>query len=81
MQQCDDNNPPSSDSPTTTLLVFGFVLVILLYLVAIDRPDWFHIRPFSGGAMAMSNAATPAKEPAGSHAAGGVRAVTAQAVR
>lgn len=49
---------------TMTLFVFG--LGILAFLVAIGRPEWFHIRPASGGAVAMSLAAD--QQPA-SHAA------------
>ena len=40
---------------TMTLFVFG--LGILAFLIAIGRPEWFHIRPASGGAVAMSLAA------------------------
>lgn len=36
------------------LLLVAFGLGILAFLVAIDRPEWFHIRPASGGAAAMS---------------------------
>jgi len=36
------------------LLAFG--LGMLAFLVAIDRPEWFHMRPMSGTASALSNA-------------------------
>ncbi|WP_084583365.1 hypothetical protein [Sphingomonas azotifigens] len=42
------------------LLLFG--LGTLAFLIAIDRPEWFHLRPASGSAAAMSQAATPAPE-------------------
>jgi hypothetical protein len=36
------------------LLCFG--LGSLAYLIAIDRADWFEVRPASGAALAMANA-------------------------
>lgn len=36
------------------LLCFG--LGSLAYLIAIDRADWFAVRPASGAALAMANA-------------------------
>lgn len=39
------------------MLVFGFGL--LAYLIAIDRPHWFSLRPVSGTAAAMARAAQP----------------------
>lgn len=40
-----------------TALVFG--LVVLAFLVAIDRPHWFKLKPISGTAAAMAYAADP----------------------
>ncbi len=40
------------------LLLFG--LGVLGFLVAIDRADWFTLRPVSGTSVALSNAATSA---------------------
>lgn len=37
-----------------SLAMFCFGLTILAYLVAIERPQWFSLRPVSGAAMAMS---------------------------
>ena len=34
------------------LLVFG--VAVLTFLVSIDRVKWFHIKPFTGAAAAMS---------------------------
>ncbi len=42
------------------LLMFG--LGTLAFLIAIDRPEWFHLRPASAAAEAMSQAAMPAPE-------------------
>jgi hypothetical protein len=42
------------------LLLFG--LGTLAFLIAIDRPEWFHLRPASGAAEAMSHAATTAPD-------------------
>ena len=33
------------------LLVFG--LTVLAFLTAIDRPEWFHLKPATGTAAAM----------------------------
>lgn len=42
------------------LLLFG--LATLAFLIAIDRPGWFHVRPASAAAEAMSQAAAPAPD-------------------
>jgi hypothetical protein len=42
------------------LLLFG--VGTLAFLIAIDRPEWFHLRPASGTAEAMSQAATAAPD-------------------
>ncbi|MET0365849.1 MAG: hypothetical protein ABW169_14475 [Sphingobium sp.] len=39
-----------------SLLMLAFGLAMLAYLVAIDRTDWFNLRPASGTATAMSKA-------------------------
>ncbi|WP_294331563.1 hypothetical protein [uncultured Sphingomonas sp.] len=39
------------------LLLFG--LGTLAFLIAIDRPEWFQVRPASAAAEAMSHAAAP----------------------
>jgi hypothetical protein len=31
-------------------------LAVLAFLVAIDRPEWFHIRPATGTSIALSHA-------------------------
>jgi hypothetical protein len=51
------NSEPNfaSAKASATMLLFG--LAILAFLVAIDRPEWFHLRPASGTAVAMANAA------------------------
>ncbi|WP_333571039.1 hypothetical protein [Sphingomonas sp.] len=45
---------------SVALLLFG--LGTLAFLIAIDRPEWFHLRPGSGTAAAMSHAATVAPD-------------------
>lgn len=45
-----------------SLMLISFGLAILAYLIAIDRPEWFTIRPVSGTAAAMSNVAQPPSE-------------------
>ncbi|HEX7874521.1 MAG TPA: hypothetical protein VF475_16530 [Sphingobium sp.] len=39
-----------------SLLMLAFGLAMLAYLVAIDRTQWFNLRPASGTAAAMSKA-------------------------
>lgn len=49
---------------TAGLFLFG--LAVLAFLVAIDRPEWFHIRPATGTSVALShvtNTATNLKHP------------------
>lgn len=43
---------------SVVMLLLG--IGILAFLVAIDRPHWFNLRPASGTAAAMSHAAAPA---------------------
>ena len=45
-----------------SLIMLCFGLGILAFLISIDRPQWFHIRPVSGTAAAMSQAASPSAE-------------------
>ncbi|KTF70194.1 MULTISPECIES: hypothetical protein [unclassified Sphingomonas] len=48
---------------SVALLLFG--LGTLAFLIAIDRPEWFHLRPASGTAAAMSHAASSVADAAG----------------
>jgi hypothetical protein len=41
----------------SSLFFLCFGLTILAFLTAIDRESWFHIRPVTGTAAAMANAA------------------------
>lgn len=43
-------------------LMLSFGVAVLGFLVAIDHPEWFHLRPVSGTAMAMSHAAADHNE-------------------
>lgn len=40
----------------SNVAMFLFGVAILTYLVAIDRTEWFHLRPASGTAVAISEA-------------------------
>ncbi len=58
MQTNDDNtNNRTDDQPLNplwgrlALLMFG--LTVLAFLTAIDRPEWFHMKPATGTAAAM----------------------------
>ncbi|MCE7795537.1 hypothetical protein LWE61_03085 [Sphingobium sufflavum] len=59
-----------------SLMLLSFGLAMLAYLIAIDRPEWFSLRPVSGTAAAMSNAShahphdnASANRPSASHIA------------
>jgi hypothetical protein len=41
----------------SSLMLLAFGLFILAYLVAIDRPHWFRVKPATGTAAAMAVAA------------------------
>lgn len=41
---------------TSTAGLVGIGMAILSFLVAIDRPEWFHIRPATGTSVALSHA-------------------------
>jgi hypothetical protein len=51
----DDRTMSESLRASLIMLVFG--LSILAVLVAIDRPHWFHLKPATGTATALSIAA------------------------
>jgi hypothetical protein len=38
------------------LFILGFAMAVLGFLVAIERQSWFHIRPATGTAAALSYA-------------------------
>jgi hypothetical protein len=45
----------------STVFLFGFGLFLLAFLIGIDHQNWFHIRPVSGTAAAMSLASDKAQ--------------------
>jgi hypothetical protein len=47
------------DTLRGTLAVLLFGVGALAFLIAIDRPEWFNLRPASGTAAAMSHASQP----------------------
>ncbi len=58
MQTNDDNTNTRNDDDSVNplwgrlaLLMFG--LTVLAFLTAIDRPEWFHLKPATGTAAAM----------------------------
>lgn len=55
MQQDERTRRMERLRSSIALLLFG--LGTLAFLIAIDRPEWFHLRPASGTAAAMSHAA------------------------
>ena len=48
-----------SESLGATLFVLAFGLGTLGFLVAVDHPEWFHIRPISTAAGALYMASHP----------------------
>lgn len=52
----DEGKGSALGSMKANFAVLAFGLATLLYLVAIDHEEWFHIRPISGVAMALSQA-------------------------
>ena len=61
----DDKNTDSKRRRETLvgcslLLLFG--LAVLSFLIAVDRADWFAIRPATGTSIALSNAAAGAPQ-------------------
>ncbi|WP_156679005.1 hypothetical protein [Sphingomonas profundi] len=63
MNFSDGRNRMSKERLLSSLLLFSFGLGVLFFLIALERVNWFHIRPASGVAAAMSyaggNAPTP----------------------
>jgi hypothetical protein len=53
-----DDQPVNPLWGRLALLVFG--LTVLAFLTAIDRPEWFHLKPATGTAAAMSYASDDA---------------------
>lgn len=45
-------------SARSSFAMLGFGLMLLAFLIAIDRPQWFVLRPASGTAAALANAST-----------------------
>lgn len=57
MQRPEDRNSRSIlETMQASLMALAFGLGILAFLIAIDRPQWFNLRPASGTAAALSNA-------------------------
>lgn len=78
MRQYDEQDKKNRvETLHSTLMIIAFGLTSLAFVVAIDRPEWFHIRPISGTAVAMSMAAgnnsvaasqqQPEQQPAAEH--------------
>ncbi len=57
MRQFDEFNEKSRfETIKASLMMLCFGLGILAFLIVIERPEWFHIRPVSGAAAAMVEA-------------------------
>ncbi|WP_277971194.1 hypothetical protein [Sphingomonas echinoides] len=52
----DKNRPGPHDTLRGSLLFLMFGISMLAFLVAIDRPEWFVLKPATGTAVAMSAA-------------------------
>jgi hypothetical protein len=42
-----------------SLIMLAFGIAVLAFLIAIERPQWFHIQPGTATALAISEAAAP----------------------
>jgi hypothetical protein len=61
----DHGNPDPSRARETMigrLLLLAFGICVLSFLVAIDRAEWFAIRPATGTSIAMAAASASAKD-------------------
>jgi hypothetical protein len=57
MTQFDNQDRKTiSEKLRGTLFMLLFGVGMLMFLIAIDRPEWFNLRPISGAAAAMSQA-------------------------
>ena len=62
----DNNTPDGPHAPgwmRAGLLAFG--LFVMAFLIAIDRPHWFHVKPLTGTALAMSASSASDVQPEG----------------
>ncbi|SFR84426.1 hypothetical protein [Sphingomonas jatrophae] len=57
MRKTDHDRAAASNRLWSNVLLLSFGLALLAFLVGIERQNWFHIRPASGTAQAMSYAA------------------------
>lgn len=61
----DDNRPDYNRARETMigrLLLLAFGVGVLTFLVAIDRAEWFSIRPATGTSIAMAAASASARD-------------------
>ncbi|HEX7854312.1 MAG TPA: hypothetical protein VF503_11510 [Sphingobium sp.] len=54
----DQDGRNKKDALLGSLMLLAFGLSVLAFLVVIDRPQWFELRPASGVASAISQAAS-----------------------
>jgi len=64
-QPPEDNRSDAFQSARASLILLAFGLAVLAFLVVIDRPHWFSIKPVSGAAAAMASSAQPPSEARG----------------
>ncbi|CAD7338367.1 hypothetical protein FIM10_10090 [Sphingomonadales bacterium 56] len=56
MQDHRQSKRKTKESLIGSLMLLSFGVAVLAFLVAIDRPEWFELRPGSGIAAAMFSA-------------------------
>lgn len=54
MDDHDKRKPKARESLGSTIFILCFGIGLLAFLIAIDRPHWFQLRPMSGVAKALS---------------------------
>lgn len=47
------------ESARASLMMLAFGMGVLAFLIAIERPQWFRLRPVSAASAAMAQAASP----------------------
>jgi hypothetical protein len=58
-QDHETQSKTARESIRATVLWLAFGIGVLAFLIAIGRPEWFHLRPASGTALALSLASQP----------------------
>lgn len=50
------SNGATGGSARAAMMMIAFGIAVLAFLVSIEHPEWFRLRPMTGAAVAMSHA-------------------------